>query len=187
MSSRPTQESPPTWNITASFEDGDAVGDLYTHGRFESHGAELLIRNVKREDVADSNHLASFLNFLGARTLKHGQTAKHMDSLAFTLHVHGKKESRNLVKAHMLLAKKDAKVIELIWDECFVEEADGMTLLSRRLPSGRVLHVDTMDGMMLKGHSGIAHLNFNNADNRAVNLAYVGEMEARKMLLAFVE
>ena len=48
-----TSPPSPTWDITASFEDGDAVGDLYTHGRYESHGAELLIRNVKREDVQD--------------------------------------------------------------------------------------------------------------------------------------
>lgn len=72
-------------------------------------------------------------------------------------------------------------------DGCFVERGDGMVLLSRRLPSGRVLHVDTLDGAMLSGGSGILHKNFNNSDNRVANLAYVTEAEARKALMAFVE
>ena len=62
-----------------------------------------------------------------------------------------------------------------------------MVLLSRRLPSGRGLHVDTLDGAMLSGGSGILHKNFDNSDNRVTNLAYVTEAEARKALMAFVE
>ena len=70
-------------------------------------------------------------------------------------------------------------------NECYVRQAHGMTLLSRKLPSGRVINVDTMDGEMLRGGSGIAHLNMDNGDNRIVNLKYVTEAEARSLLLAF--
>ena len=51
--------------------------------------------------------------------------------------------------SHLCQAAKTARVVELVHDQCFVERGDGMVLLSRRLPSGRVLHVDTLDGAML--------------------------------------
>ena len=77
--------------------------------------------------------------------------------------------------------------VERLGDDCFVEHTDDMILLSRRLPSGRTLHVDTLDGEMLRGGQGILHKNFINSDNRVTNLAYVTEIEARKALMAYEE
>ena len=62
-----------------------------------------------------------------------------------------------------------------------------MILLSRILPSGRVISIDTCEFEMLNGGMGLAHLNMNNADNRIQNLKYVSEAEARKMLMEYVE
>ena len=62
-----------------------------------------------------------------------------------------------------------------------------MILLSRILPSGRVISIDTCEFEMLNGGKGLAHLNMNNADNRIQNLKYVSEAEARKMLMEYVE
>ena len=174
----------PPWTLHPVFNDGADLGFLYSNGRAAVHGAELLVRNLRRDDV---ELLAGFLNFLGARTLKDGQTAKKDDDHGYTLKVHPAAASKKLVQSHLRGVLSKARVVELVHDGCFVEHSDGMTLLSRSLPSGRVLHVDTLDGAMLSGGSGILHKNFDNSDNRAGNLAYVGEMEARKALSAFVE
>ena len=60
-------------------------------------------------------------------------------------------------------------------------------LLRRKLPSGRIISIDTCDFAMLNGDNGIAHLNMNNGDNRVENLKCVKEDEARKMLMDFKE
>ena len=76
-------------------------------------------------------------------------------------------------------------------DDCFVEvlgSRDGqMVVLSRRLPSGRMIHIDTMDGAMLNGGVGLAHLNMDNSNNRVTNLAFVNEQQARHILMSFSE
>jgi hypothetical protein len=72
-------------------------------------------------------------------------------------------------------------------DECYLEMVDDdLECLCRRLPSGRVIRIDTMFQMM-NGGVGMAHLNMNNMDNRPFNLGYVAEREARAMLMAFEE
>ena len=70
-------------------------------------------------------------------------------------------------------------------DECFVETVDDMVLLRRKLPSGRVISIDTVDGQMLRGGEGIAHVNMDNSDNNITNLRPVSEREARAMLMEF--
>ena len=71
---------------------------------------------------------------------------------------------------------------------CFVHSVDDdLILLSRTLPSGCVISIDTMNFEMLNGGRGIAHLNFNNFDNRIENLKYVDESEARNLLMTYVE
>ena len=62
-----------------------------------------------------------------------------------------------------------------------------MLLLRRMLPSGRIISVDTCDGEMLKGGMGIAHLNMDNSDNRAANLQWCNEADAREKLLTYEE
>ena len=73
-------------------------------------------------------------------------------------------------------------------DYCYVERLDDdLVLLRRKLPSGRVISIDTCNFALLNGGAGIAHLNMNNGDNRVENLKYVKEGEARKMLMDFEE
>ena len=73
-------------------------------------------------------------------------------------------------------------------DYCYIERVDDdLVLLRRKLPSGRVISIDTCDFAMLNGGAGIAHLNMNNSDNRVKNLKWVKEGEARKMLMDFEE
>ena len=69
---------------------------------------------------------------------------------------------------------------------CYIERVDeDLVLLRRKLPSGRIISVDTCDFAMLNGGDGIAHLNMNNGDNRVENLKWVKEAEARKLLMEF--
>lgn len=78
-------------------------------------------------------------------------------------------------------------------DFCYVEFVEGgpdlyddnLVLLCRKLPSGRVISIDTCDFEMLNGGTGIAHLNMDYGDNRATNLKCVKENEARKILMDF--
>ena len=71
---------------------------------------------------------------------------------------------------------------------CYIEEVDeDLVLLRRKLPSGRIISIDTMDFALLNGGEGIAHLNMDNGDNRAENLKRVNEAEARKLLMEFEE
>lgn len=72
-------------------------------------------------------------------------------------------------------------------DFCFLERTDGEVLLCRKLPSGRVIFVDTMHYEMLNNGYGIAHKNMDTKDNCIKNLMHVKEAEARAMLLAFTE
>ena len=70
---------------------------------------------------------------------------------------------------------------------CYIEAIDDMVLLRRKLPSGRVISIDTCDFALLNGGTGVAHINMDNGDNRVANLKNVREPEARKMLLEFTE
>lgn len=73
-------------------------------------------------------------------------------------------------------------------DTCYIEDVgDELILMRRKLPNGRIISIDTCDRAMLGGGHGIAHLNMNNADNRADNLRYVSEQEARYRLSTFQE
>ena len=73
-------------------------------------------------------------------------------------------------------------------DYCYIERVDDdLVLLRRKLPSGRVISIDTCEFAMLNGGAGIAHLNMNNGDNRVENLKWVQENEARKLLMEFEE
>ena len=85
------------------------------------------------------------------------------------------KKSRN--------ASKKKQVAEQSFDECYVEHVDGLVLLRRRLPSGRIISIDTCNNDMLTGGYGIAHLDMNNANNVPSNLKWVNEAEARVLLL----
>ena len=69
----------------------------------------------------------------------------------------------------------------------YIEHLDDLVLLCRKLPSGRVISVDTCDFAMLNGGTGIAHLNMDNGDNRVENLKVVKENEARMQLMEFEE
>ena len=73
-------------------------------------------------------------------------------------------------------------------DTCFKRTVGGdMLCLSRALPSGRTINVDSVYGQLFRGGVGIAHVNMNNADNRPFNLKLVYEWEARRMLMEFKE
>ena len=62
-----------------------------------------------------------------------------------------------------------------------------MFMLSRRLPSGRIINIDAMDGALFHGGLGIAHLNMDNGDNSVTNLKYVDLAEAQALLLQFID
>ena len=68
---------------------------------------------------------------------------------------------------------------------CYVEMVEEDLVL--RLPSGRVISIDTCEFAMLNGSVGIAHLNMDNGDNRVANLKYVTEAVGRRLLLEYVE
>ena len=77
-------------------------------------------------------------------------------------------------------------------DECFVRtDVPGMILLSRRLASGRVINVDTLNGNMLLPFQdktvacGMAHIDMDTTNNEPGNLARVDEVVARTLLLSF--
>ena len=176
--------STPPWTLHPVYPVGSDVGYLYSKGRAAVHGAELLVRGLHRDDVKP---MAGFLNHIGIKTLKEGETAKMNDNHGYVLRARSANASKRLVVSHLVGVAPRTRVVELVHDGCFVERTDGMVLLSRKLPSGRVLHVDTMDGAMLNGGSGILHRDFNNANNAVSNLAYVGEIEARQALAAFEE
>ena len=73
-------------------------------------------------------------------------------------------------------------------DDCCVRNDQGKMLLSRTLPSGRVINIDTGEnGIMMRGGLGIANLDMNNGNFCASNLAFVDEPTARKMLMDFSE
>ena len=57
---------------------------------------------------------------------------------------------------------------------CYVERVDDLVLLRRKLPSGRIISIDTMDFAMLNGGAGIAHLGC-----RARELAHVAAADCR--------
>ena len=66
-----------------------------------------------------------------------------------------------------------------------------MILLSRRLASGRVINVDTLNGNMLLPFQdktvacGMAHIDMDTTNNEPGNLARVDEVVARTLLLSF--
>ena len=60
-------------------------------------------------------------------------------------------------------------------DYCYIERVVDLVLLRRKLPSGRIISIDTCEFAMLNGGAGIAHLNMNNGDNRVENLKWVKE------------
>ena len=64
--------------------------------------------------------------------------------------------------------------------ECYYERVDGMFLLRRQLPSGRVISIE------VDGNTFYVHLNMNNSDNRPENIKVVTEeREAIALLEGF--
>ena len=79
-------------------------------------------------------------------------------------------------------------------DTCFVEHTGGhdeddgsMIWLSRELPSGRIIRVDTQNGDLLKGRISVAAVDMNYLNVADGNLECVDEKTARQMLMAFEE
>ena len=72
---------------------------------------------------------------------------------------------------------------------CYIEETDGMLLLRRKLPgSERVISIDSQDGKMFSGGSGVAHIYFEGLDNKPTGKpSSVPFHQAVEMLIAFKE
>jgi hypothetical protein len=75
-----------------------------------------------------------------------------------------------------------------------VREIEGFRLLSRQLPSGRIINVDLGDWddasqheRAVSGGKGIAHLDMDNGNNIDSNIRYVTEAEGRRLLMGFTE
>ena len=62
---------------------------------------------------------------------------------------------------------------------------NGLTLLRRILPSGRVISIDTSEGNLLRGGKSIAHVDMNNSNNNIENLKMVDLKDALKLLHEF--
>lgn len=58
-------------------------------------------------------------------------------------------------------------------------------LLSRLLPSGRYINIDTHNNMLLKGGLGIAHIDMDHSNNNISNLRLVNLNEAIDLLMNF--
>ena len=58
-------------------------------------------------------------------------------------------------------------------------------LLSRELPSGRLINIDTHKEMLLKGGLGIAHIDMDHSNNKISNLRLVDLNEAIDILMNF--
>ena len=97
------------------------------------------------------------------------------------------KTDRKTRKAKQIQAAKRYKKDGAASGKCFLQLTEHMQLFSRRLPSGRVISIDTCDGEMMRGGYGLAHVNMVNCDNRSHNLCQVTEEQAHAMLMAFEE
>ena len=62
-----------------------------------------------------------------------------------------------------------------------------MLYLSRELPSGRIIRVDTENGTLLKGGISLAAVDMNYLNIADGNIECVDEKTARQMLMAFEE
>ena len=120
------------------------------------------------------------------KQFKHDGTGSHIDNVLlkeFPL-FHGKAPAGH---PYPQAFKDGATDKDYCYIECVDDDLDSLVLLRRKLPSGRVISIDTQWFAMLNGGAGIAHLNMNNSDNRVKNLKWVKEGEARKMLMDFEE
>ena len=143
-------------------------------------------------------HRGRFLHLIGARPdeaewrtfmvackqFKQDGTGSHIDNVLlkeFPL-FHGKAPAGH---PYPQAFKDGATDTDYCYIECVDHDLDSLVLLCRKLPSGRVISIDTCNFAMLNGSAGIAHLNMNNGDNRVENLKLVNEDEARKLLMEF--
>lgn len=182
--------------LEALFKDGvnskpDSIGCVYTVGLHTTRNRPELSVTCKRSQVDD---VAKALIFLckNDKEFRPGQgyLKKKADGSLFRLYCLrvGKHPSPPLREKHAAHPEPEAIFVEILVDSCFLRQKCGMMLLSRRLPSGRIINVDTCDGSMLRpGGVGTAHLNMNQADNSVDNRKWVQEGEARKLLMMYLE
>ena len=81
----------------------------------------------------------------------------------------------------------DLALLQDLETDLYCVRAIKSVLLRRKLPSGRVISIDTCEFALLNGGAGVAHINMDINDNHAANLKSVHEPEARKMLMDFTE
>ena len=74
---------------------------------------------------------------------------------------------------------------ELFASEVYVTATDDLILLSRSLPDGNVIHVNTCDLDMLNRGYGMLHINFDLRDNRPENIRWVTFAQAVRAMKAF--
>mmetsp|Transcript_26253 Transcript_26253/g.40691 ORF Transcript_26253/g.40691 Transcript_26253/m.40691 type:complete len:202 (+) Transcript_26253:110-715(+) len=181
--------------LEALFEDGanskpDSIGCVYTVGLTTTRNRPELFCTCKRSQVDDVANAMIFL-CKNEKEFRPGQgyLKKKADGSLFRLYcfrtVVGEPPSPLL---QMENENPSTIYVEILVDSCFLRQKCGMLLLSRRLPSGRIINVDTCDGSMLRpGGVGMAHLNMNQADNSLGNTKWLREGEARKLLMMFIE
>ena len=191
--------------INAIFDDSEpqSLGFVYSTGvaslRSETNYEFIWFgrRNLVESVCHTMNFLASRIE--SGHAVSGNQT---VESRAIIWRISALSESRNqeLLDEYAVKCPPSTTLLELAPgfsftpaadDTCFVEHIGGddcpMICLSRKLPSGRIIRVDTQNNAMLTGGLGIAHVNMNNGDDRFTNLKLVTEQEARQMLMAFQE
>ena len=191
--------------INAIFDDSEpqSLGFVYSTGvaslRSETNYEFIWFgrRNLVESVCHTMNFLASRIE--SGHAVSGNQT---VESRAIIWRISALSESRNqeLLDEYAVKCLPSTTLLELAPgfsftpaadDTCFVEHIGGddfpMICLSRKLPSGRIIRVDTQNNAMLTGGLGIAHVNMNNGDDRFTNLKLVTEQEARQMLMAFQE
>ena len=190
--------------INAIFDDSEpqSLGFVYSTGvaslRSETNYEFIWFgrRNLVESVCHTMNFLASRIE--SGHAVSGNQT---VESRAIIWRISAVSESRNqelldeyavkCLPSTTLLELAPASIPPTAGDTCYIDHIGGddcpMICLSRKLPSGRIIRVDTQNNAMLTGGLGIAHVNMNNGDDRFTNLKLVTEQEARQMLMAFQE
>ena len=191
--------------INAIFDDSEpqSLGFVYSTGvaslRSETNYEFIWFgrRNLVESVCHTMNFLASRIE--SGHAVSGNQTVESGAILWMTSAVSEKSRNQELLDKYAVKCLPSTTLLELApfslspaaGDTCFVEHIGGddcpMICLSRKLPSGRIIRVDTQNNAMLTGGLGIAHVNMNNGDDRVTNLKLVTEQEARQMLMAFQE
>ena len=75
---------------------------------------------------------------------------------------------------------------QMLLNQCYVEAYPGK-YLCRKLPNGRILKIDSMDGNLFRpGGVGLVHLNMCMNDNSPDNLELVDFEKAIDLLIGFI-